>query len=156
MPGDADAPDLWTTLLINKGLDFLFLGLDDMRSGKQIIPSCRLYHPHHTVEELKPSVKWIFSGLGEREGDGERGGRKRAPHQDAGPGLPCYSMPALQEGEVLGIHPSLVFHRLYGLGKVIWLLCISAISTMTRDGEDHYLAEVPMRGKGEGGSVTKS
>lgn len=94
-----------------------------------------------------------------REGDGERGGgrkRERAPHQDGGPGLPCCAMPALQEGEDLGIHPSLVFHRLYDLGKVIWLLCISAISTMRREGGDHCLAEVPRRGKGEGGSVTKS
>ena len=86
----------------------------------------------------------------------EEGEREKEHLTRMGLGLPCCAMPALQEGEDLGIHPSLVFHRLYDLGKVIWLLCISAISTMRREGDDHCLAEVPMRGKGEGGSVTKS
>ena len=130
-----------------------------MRRGKQIIQSHRLYHPHYIVEELKPSVKWTFSGLGSergRWGERRREKERKSTLPGWGLGLPCCAMPALQEGEDLGIHPSLVFHRLYDLGKVIWLLCISAISTMRREGDDHCLAEVPMRGKGEGGSVTKS
>ena len=28
------------------------------------MPNRRLYHPHYIVEELKPSLKWTFSGVG--------------------------------------------------------------------------------------------
>lgn len=95
-------------------------------------------------------MKWTLSGLGGQRGRWrERGkGEERATHQDRSLGLPFCALPPLQEGEILAYIPLWCFTGCTLLGKVIWPLYISVISTIRRKGDNRYLPEA-MRGQGE-------
>lgn len=72
------------------------------------MPNSRLYHPtHYIVEELKPSVKWTFSGVGSEREEMGRGGERE---KSTSPGLEvraCRARYASSAGGRRPGHPSL-------------------------------------------------